>query len=115
MDKKILRIATLVIVAVLLVALFMGVCRVAAGFFVATTESEDVEVEIIDAQYSSGIALYLQSDKHRIVVSYNEDRYTIHGEDIYYAYKDRVGETVSATFTTYTYKNGSISCKIELP
>lgn len=115
MDKKILRIATLVIVAVLSTALFMGVCRVAAGFLVATTESENVEVEIVDAQYSSGIALYLQSDKHRIVVSHNEARYTVYGEDIYYAYKDRVGETVSATLTTYTYKNGSTGCKIELP
>lgn len=81
------------------------------------TEYKTVDVKIVDSYHKgawsqpiiSGKAITFihHPAKYTIDVEYNDVKYSIHGSDTYYTYKDKVGEIVPGTLRIRTYDDGS--------
>ena len=113
--EKHLKIASIIVMVTALIGILIITIRFCkdAGTIISS-ESVEVEAEVIDTQYSNGNSLLLQSDEYKTVVLYNDKRYSIYDENTYYMCKDMLGKNVNIIITTTTYKNGIISEQVEL-
>lgn len=78
------------------------------------TEYQTVEVTITDA-YRRGprrVSYAGSSSKYRIKVEYNNEEYILNGRDVYYKYKDKIGQKTMGTLTILTYDDNSVVYKI---
>lgn len=83
-----------------------------------STEYQDVEVTVVDEYYrgswvqpvwtGKSMAMIPHSAEYNITVEYDGVTYNFYDEEIYYAYKDRVGEVVPGKLEIKTYDDGSI-------
>lgn len=83
------------------------------------TNTSNVQVQIIDKYYqpeSTGpwiigkniiSAHYHYPAKYIIVVRYNDKKYQIDNEDLYYKYKDMIGEYITCVLETKYYNDGT--------
>ena len=86
---------------------------------VISTETKDVEVEIID-EYHRGMwlqpiltgkvtTMITHPAVYEITVEYNGSEYVISGSDTYEIYKDKIGEISIGVLEIKTYDNGKIT------
>ena len=85
---------------------------------VIRTETEEVEVMIVDAQYKDSwlqpictgkSVIYVpHSEEYNITVEYDGIEYVFDNEDIYKAYKDKIGQTATGILETVYYDSGHI-------
>ena len=78
------------------------------------TEYQTVEVTITDA-YRRGprkVGATVTSSRYRIKVEYNNEEYIVNGRDIYYKYKDKIGQKTMGTLKILTYDDNSVVYKI---
>lgn len=109
------RLLSILLITVILVSL-AGCAKL------VKTEYETVEVKVVDSYHESAFIQTIPCGKsvttitypavYRITVEYEDVEYTIGGSDIYHAYKDKIGETVSATLEISTYDDGTIKRSI---
>lgn len=88
-----------------------------------STEYEDVEVTIVDEDYTpaSTKRVYRNNKwktrnkpaEYEIVVEYDGVKYTLTDKSTYKKYSDSVGETVPATLRIRTYDDGKVKYNIE--
>lgn len=81
-----------------------------------STEYKDVEVKIIDCYHRDSYTTLIYCGGHLmpvrcsevniVTVDYNNNQYVIKGKEIYYKYKDRIGETVIGTLEIKNYEDG---------
>ena len=82
-----------------------------------STEYKDVDVKIIDCYHRNSYTTIVRYGKHliprrhpavnKVIVDYNGNQYVIKGEEIYYKYKDKTGETVIGTLEIKNYEDGT--------
>ena len=104
------RFPSILLIAVILIYL-VGCAKI------IDTKRETVEVKIVDSYHRSAWVQTISTGKvtttvphpeiYRIYVEYDGVEYTVSGSDTYRAYKDKIGETVSATLEINTYDNGT--------
>ena len=81
------------------------------------TEYEEVEVVIVDEYYKSawvqpistgkGVMIMSHPARYEITVVYNGVEYTLDNRDTYAKYKDKVGQTASATLQIKIFDNNT--------
>lgn len=88
------------------------------------TETETVSVTVVDSYYcSSYITMqYNPATKtsipitypavYKIMVEYENTRYTVTGQKTYEVYAEKIGETTNGTLETKTYDNGTVKHRI---
>ena len=82
------------------------------------TETENVEVMVIDEYHRGAWAQPMMVGKvmtcithpaiYEIEVEYNGVEYVISGSDTYYAFKDKIGQTVTGVLEIREYDDGSV-------
>lgn len=112
----------IIVIAVLLVVSLVG-----GGFVVSVpkcvnTEYKTVEVSIVDEHYSplwmqpmkyNNITTYITHPaEYKIMVIYNDIKFTINDYDIYYKYKNKIGEVINGTLEIKTYDNNTVKYDI---
>jgi hypothetical protein len=103
-----------------IIKLFLPVlilCLLAGCSKLISTEYKDVEVKIIDCYHEDSYTTYVPYNKsfipvvyfevNKVTVSYNNNQYVIKGEEVYYKYKDKIGETVTGTLEIENYEDGT--------
>ena len=81
------------------------------------TQTQDVEVTIVDEYHRSSYITYIYTGKvmvpqshpatYRITVKYDGKKYNVQGEETYYKFYERIGETVTGVLEIKTYDDGS--------
>ena len=81
-----------------------------------STEYKDVEIKIIDCYHKDGYTTIISCGKsfipirhseiNEVTVDYNGNQYVIKGEEVYYKYKDKIGEPVTGTLEIKNYEDG---------
>ena len=104
------RFLSILLVTIVLIS-FVGCAKL------VKTECETVDVKIVDSYHRSAWVQTISAGKvhttvahpaiYRIYVEYNGVEYTVSGSETYRAYKDRVGEVISATLEINTYDDGT--------
>lgn len=82
-----------------------------------STEYKDVEVKIIDCYHRNSYTTIVCYGKrliprrhpavNKVTVDYNGNQYVIKGKEVYYKYKDKIGETVTGTLEIENYEDGT--------
>ena len=84
------------------------------------TNTSNVQVQIIDKYYQPEStapliigkrvihAHYHYPAKYIIVVRYNDKKYQIDNEELYYKYRDMIGEYITCTLETKYYNDGTV-------
>lgn len=108
------------LLAIILVLLIVLPCIImlAGCAKIVSTEYETVEVEIVDSYHRAMYMTPVRAGKVTTFVTHpavwhiyvvcDGIEYTISGSDIYNVYKDRIGETVTATLQIDYYDGGTI-------
>lgn len=81
-----------------------------------STEYKDVEVKIVDCYHRDSYTTFVcrgksivpirHSEVNTVTVDYDDNQYVIEGEEIYYKYKDKIGETVTGVLEVKSYEDG---------
>lgn len=83
-----------------------------------STEYKDVEVKIVDCCHRNSYTTWIfhskghmtpirHSEVNTITVSYNDNQYVIGGKEVYYKYKDKIGETATGVLEIKNYEDGT--------
>lgn len=83
---------------------------------------ESVEVTIVDEYHRGMYVIPMRTGKvtsmithpavYEITVQYNGVYYDINGQDTYYKFKDKIGQTATGTLKIRTYDDGSVKYNI---
>ena len=89
---------------------------------VINTEQKQVEVTVVDSYYHSAYVTPVRAGKvttfmhhpatYKIYVNYNDVQYALYGSEIYYFYKDKIGQKAIGTLEVKYYDNGNIKQNI---
>lgn len=81
------------------------------------TEYKDVEVKIVDCYHRNSYTTFIchgksivpmrHSEVNKVIVSYDDNKYVIEGKEVYYKYKDKIGETVTGVLEIKNYEDGT--------
>lgn len=84
---------------------------------VISTEYKDVEVKIVDCYHRNSYITFVccgksivpirHSEVNKVIVSYDDNKYVIKGKEVYYKYKDKIGETVTGVLEIKNYEDGT--------
>lgn len=82
-----------------------------------STEYKDVEVKIVDCYHRDEYTTFVcrgksivpirHSEVNAVTVSYDDNQYVIEGAEVYYKYKDKIGETVTGVLEIKNYEDGT--------
>ena len=101
------------------IALVVILCLAMAGCAkLVETKYETVDVRVVDAYHRPGYTQPMMVGKivtirhisavYRITVEYDGVEYTIGGSETYRAFKNKIGDTVSATLEIRSYDDGTV-------
>lgn len=86
------------------------------------TQYSDVTVTITDEYYRPGYNQVMYINKkptliwhgpdYRIDVTYDGNEYSVYGTDVWHAYHERIGDTVTGVLETKTYDDESVKLRI---
>lgn len=106
-------------VLIFLSLLMLSISLVGCGKEVVNTETEEVEVTIVDSYYSppwnqpiwtGKFFTYVRRPaKYQITIEYDGVEYNIYGSELYETYKNRIGDTVIGILEITYYDDGDIS------
>ena len=82
-----------------------------------STEYKKVEVKIVDCYHRNSYTTWnfygkgrmrpiRYSEVNKVIVSYDDNKYVIEGKEVYYKYKDKIGETVTGVLEIKNYEDG---------
>ena len=81
-----------------------------------STKYMDVEVKIIDCYHRDAYTTFVSrgksivpirySEVNTVTVDYDDNQYVIEGKEVYYKYKDKIGETVTGVLEIKNYEDG---------
>lgn len=81
-----------------------------------STKYMDVEVKIIDCYHRDAYTTFVcrgkstipirHSEVNTVTVDYDDNQYIIEGEEVYYKYKNKIGETVTGVLEIKNYEDG---------
>ena len=82
-----------------------------------STEYKDVEVKIVDCYHRNSYTTFFccgksiipirHSEVNKVTVDYDDNQYVIEGKEVYYKYKDKIGETVMGVLEIKNYEDGT--------
>jgi len=101
----------------IVVILFYGFSEYYNSKEIVSVELLAVDVTIVDAYYDKGDTFFHvvngvlipinESDKYKITVEYNGERYYTDDKETYWFYRDKIGQNTSGIMEVRTYQNGT--------